>query len=113
VAAALALAACASVDYRDVQRDFGAAVLADNVRAADALGALTGSEAERLYGEVRARLTDERIRALDERLRPNAHALRAVAEWRTGRLAEARGTAQAGLQLPGVGRARATRWCSR
>ena len=100
--AVLALAACASVDYRDVQRDFNAAVLADNVRSVDALGALAGSDAERLYGDVRARLTDERIRALDARLRPNAHALRAVAEWRTGQLAEARATAQAGLRLPEV-----------
>ncbi len=100
--AAAVLAGCTTLNYRDIQADFNAAVEADNVRTAEALGALTSSGSETLYDSIRVRLTDERIRALDERLRPNAYAIRAVAEWRSGKLAEARATAQAGLKLPNV-----------
>ena len=100
---AIAIASgCATLDYRDIQRDFNSAVMADNVRTAEALGALTSSGAEGLYEDIRAKLTDERIAALDERLRPNAYAIRAVSEWRSGRLAEARDTALTGLKLPNV-----------
>jgi hypothetical protein len=93
---------CATLDYRNIQRDFNTAVMADNVRTAEALGALTSSGADRLYEDIRAKLTGERIAGLDERLRPNAYAIRAVAEWRSGRLAEARDTALTGLKLPNV-----------
>jgi hypothetical protein len=94
------LTGCATFDYPGVQRDFNSAVQADNVRTAEGLGALTSSNAEQLYEEVRTRLTDDQITKLDERLRPNAYALRAVSEWRTGKLGEARATAQTGLRLP-------------
>jgi hypothetical protein len=69
-----------TLDYREVQRDFNSAVQADNVRTAEGLGALTSTNAEQLYEDVRIRLTDEQISRLDERLRPNAYALRAVSE---------------------------------
>jgi hypothetical protein len=96
------LAGCSTLNYRDVQADFNTAVQADNVRTAEALGALTSSGSDAIYESIRVRLTDENIRALDERLRPNAYAIRGVAEWRSGKLAEARATAQAGLKLPNV-----------
>jgi hypothetical protein len=92
-----------TIDYREVQRDFNSAVQADNVRTAEGLGALLAStNADQLYDQVRIRLTDDQISKLDERLRLNAYALRAVSEWRTGKLGEARATAQTGLQLPNV-----------
>jgi hypothetical protein len=91
-----------TMDYREVQRDFNSAVQADNVRTAEGLGALTSTNADQLYDQVRTRLTDDQISKLDERLRPNAYALRAVSEWRTGKLGEARATAQTGLRLPNV-----------
>ena len=96
------LAGCSTLNYRDIQADFNAAVQADNVRTAESLGALTSSGSDALYEGIRARLTDQRIAALDARLRPNAYVIRAVAEWRTGKLAEARATALAGLKLPNV-----------
>ena len=101
---AAALGGCATFSYRDVQRDFNEAVQADNVgnvRTLEALGALTGG-AEGLYESVRQRLTTEAIGKLDARLQPNAFALRAIAEWRVGKLAEARATAQEGLRLSNV-----------
>jgi hypothetical protein len=107
--AVVVLTGCATVstigstlDYREVQRDFNSAVQADNVRTAEGLGALTSTNAEQLYEQVRTRLTDEEISRLDERLRPNAYALRAVSEWRTDLLGEARASAQTGLRLPNV-----------
>lgn len=109
LSALLILAGCAmfdmvssTVDYREIQRDFNSAVQVDNVRTAEGLGALTSTNADQLYDQVRTRLTDDQISKLDERLRPNAYALRAVSEWRTGKLGEARTTAQTGLQLPNV-----------
>lgn len=98
----LLLVACSTLSYRDIQRDFNAAVEADNIRSVEALGALTSSGAEQLYEGIRLRLTDGEISRLDDRLKPNAYAIRAVAEWRTGKLAEARGTAIAGLKLSNV-----------
>lgn len=103
VAALLFLSGCTTFAYRNAQRDFNTAVQADNVRSVEALGALTASQSEPLYERVRARLTDRNIGHLDERLRPNAYAIRAVSEWRLGKLEDARNTAAAGLQLPNVG----------
>jgi hypothetical protein len=107
VLAAVLAGGCATLvaqfDYRDVQRDFNNAVQADNVRTVEALGALTSTNAGQLYDDVRLRLSDQRIRTLDERVQPNAYAVRAVSEWRTGRLAEARSTALTGLRLPNAG----------
>jgi hypothetical protein len=101
-AALLILSGCATFAYRDAQQDFNAAVQADNLQTAEALGALTGGQSDLLYERVRTQLSDAYIEKLDERLRPNAYAIRAVSEWRLGKLEDARKTAATGRQLPNV-----------
>ncbi|HYC55615.1 MAG TPA: hypothetical protein VEL28_11850 [Candidatus Binatia bacterium] len=96
------VAACTPMQYRDVQDDFHAAVAGDNVQTFETVGALTTNDSERRYAEIEARLTDDEIARLDQRLRPNAHAIRAVSQWRSGKLVEARETALAGQALPNV-----------
>jgi hypothetical protein len=100
--AAVALAGCPTLNYRSIQDDFNAAVTVDNVRSVDAIGALTGAGAIERYCEIQAQLTDAYVEALDDRLEPNAYAIRAVAQWRCGKLAEARDSAAKGLQRPNV-----------
>ena len=91
----IALSACATLDYRQVQGDFANAVAADNEWSASPFGANTS---EYLYGTVRADLTNEFIRNLDPQLQANAWLLRAVSEWRLGQLTEAHDSAAAGLR---------------
>jgi len=103
----LLLTGCSeTLNYRHVQDDFNAAVAADNetstVPTADPAGVLSSGNAQQRYQEIEAKLTDKHIQGLDERLRPNAYALRAVAQWRCGKLVEARDSAKEGLALPNV-----------
>lgn len=103
------LAGCQTVtrtfDYRDVHDEWKRAVATDNVDALKTPGSLTSSDAARGYESVVAKLDDESIRHLDDRLKPNAYALRAMAQWRLGRLREARDTALKGLNLPNTAEA--------
>lgn len=101
VFAAASLASC-SLQYRDIQNSFNAAVAADNLQSIDSLGALTGSDSQQRYEEIVAKLSDDEIQKLDARLQPNAYAIRAVSQWRTGKLTEARQSAQQGLALQNV-----------
>jgi hypothetical protein len=84
------LMGCQTLEYRQVQRDFEAAVRADN----------EGSVFTDLHQGIVAQLTPEYIASLDERLRPNAWLLRAVSAWRSGDFAVARASAQRGLSEP-------------
>jgi hypothetical protein len=100
--ASVLLAGCTTLTYRSIQDEFNKAVEADNVRTVEALGALTSSDAEHRYEDIAAKLDDRYISGLDDRFKPNAHALRAVAQWRSGRPQAARETALAGLKLSNV-----------
>lgn len=104
LALAVALvSSCATMSYRDIQRDFNEAVRADNVRieSVDALGAMA-SNSQMLYEQVILNLTDDFIHSLPTELKPNAYAIRSVAQWRTGKLPEARLSAEEGLKLNNV-----------
>ncbi len=79
------------LDYRTIQSDFEQAVTADN---AAGLSALTG---ETRYEQVIKELTGEYIGKLDPELQANAWMLRAVSEWRAGKLGAARASAEKGL----------------
>jgi hypothetical protein len=89
---ALATSACQTVQYRQIQGDFEAAVLADNAQLNPVIDRST-----ELYEEVAGSLTDERIGKLDPKLRANAWMLRAFSEWRSGQLAKARASAGSGV----------------
>ena len=102
ILSAVVLASCSTLKYRDIQNNFNAAVAADNVQAADSLGALTSSDAQQRYDEIQAQLSDAEIEKLDERLRPNAYAILAVSQWRSGKLKEARASARKGQDLKNV-----------
>lgn len=94
---ALAAPACTTFEYRQVQGDFEEAVLADNAQINPII-----DRSQELYEEVAAELTDERIAKLDPRLRANAWLLRSFSEWRSGQLAEARKSAEQGLEADPV-----------
>lgn len=101
--AGLLLTGCTTFEYRKVQEQFNKAVQADSVSATDIpLGAPTTGDAKSGYQEVISDLTKEPIDKLDDRLKPNAYAILAVAQWRTGALNAARDTAITGLKLPNV-----------
>jgi hypothetical protein len=79
---ALALAAAAgssTLQYRTVQSRFENAVRADNERFT-----LPFTDVAGRYRAVAGELTPEYLARLDEKLRPNAWTLRAVAQWRAG-----------------------------
>ena len=86
----LGLAGCRTLEYRQVQRDFQAAVQADNAGQPQPFG--NGFEL------VITALTPERIDQLDPRLRPNAWMLRAVSAWRSGSYSNANTSAEQGLK---------------
>jgi hypothetical protein len=96
------LTGCTTLDYRAIQDQFNKAVAADNVMTVEALGALTSSDAGQRYEDIDRKLDDRTISNLDDRIKPNAFALRAVSQWRCGKLHAARETAIAGLKLPNV-----------
>jgi hypothetical protein len=94
--AALASGCASTLNYRDLQKDFNQAVQADNVHAVEGLGALTSSSLAG-YEEVQSRLNEKYLQSLDPKLTLNAYAMKAVAQWRTGRLAAAKQTADTAL----------------
>lgn len=89
LACALALAACRTVQYRQVQADFERAVEAEAARGE--------SPFVDWYQGVADTLTDAYIGKLDEKLRPNAWMLRGVAEWRSKNYSSAVACARRGL----------------
>lgn len=88
LALASLLTACRVLDFRQVQRDFQAAVLADNQQNALAVG----------HDLVVASLPAERIAGLNPKLQPNAWMIRAVSSWRTGDYTNATASADRGLE---------------
>jgi hypothetical protein len=98
---ALATPACSTFQYRQVQSDFEAAVLADNAQLHPVI-----DRSEELYREVAESLTAERIAGLDPELRPNAWMVRSFSEWRSGQLTKARESANEGLEARPVANSR-------
>lgn len=92
VVALLCLGGCSTIAYRGVQSDFNDAVAADNASIENPLFTPTAG-----YSEILDRLTPEYIGKLDPKLQPNAWMLRAISAWRTGDLATAKASADAGL----------------
>jgi hypothetical protein len=91
------VSSCASTfTFRDIQKDFNNAVQAENVQSVEAIGSITSSS-QAGYEDVLARLDDKYIQSVDPKLRMNAYAMKAVAQWRTGKLKEAKDTANTGL----------------
>ena len=88
------VAACGTIQYRDIQGEFVNAVAADNAWSVSPFG---GNAADGLYSSIQTELTDEYIAKLDARLQPNAWLLRAVSEWRLGEYSNARNSAANGL----------------
>lgn len=96
VLAVVLAAGCRTLDYRRVQTAFEAAAQGDNNTWGSALTE-TNPMTDPGYQPVLEALTDSRIGGLDAKLQPNAWLLRAVSEWRTGRLTNALVSAQKGL----------------
>lgn len=88
------IAACSTIQYRDVQGEFVNAVAADNTWSVSPFGA---NASEGLYSSVLVQLTDEYIAKLAVRLVPNAWLLRAVSEWRLAEFENAQTSARKGL----------------
>jgi len=90
----IALAACTTLRYRDIQAEFNDAVAEDNASIQNPLFTPTGG-----YDAVLARLTPESIGRLDAKLRANAWMLRAYSAWRTGDLQTAKSAADEGTRI--------------
>ena len=88
---ALAIPACSTFQYREVQSDFQEAVRAD-IEERNAVI----DRSEGLYQEVVASLTPERINNLDPKLWANAWMIRAYSEWQIGELGKAKESAEKG-----------------
>jgi hypothetical protein len=99
IALSFLLSSCAAMDYRAIQAQFDRAAQIDNGNSASAYTEATVFT-EPGYDVVLQQLTPAYINALDQRLRPNAWLLRAVSQWRTGRLEAARNSARMGLAEP-------------
>jgi hypothetical protein len=99
--AALASSCASTFTYRDIQKDFNNAVQAENIPDPSAIGSISSSP-QAGYEDVLKRLDDKYIQSLDPRLKMNAYAMKAVAQWRTGKLSEAKQTADTGLALTNV-----------
>lgn len=84
----LALTACRTIQYREVQSDFQRAVEAETARAE--------SPFVDWYEGVAGTLTDDYIGKLNEKLRPNAWMLRGLSEWRSGSYSNATVSASKG-----------------
>jgi hypothetical protein len=85
---------CAStINYKNIQEDFNKAVQADNIQSYDPqmLGTLTTTYQQN-YEDIIQRLNDPYIQSIDPRLKMNAHTMKAISQWRTGKLDEARQT---------------------
>lgn len=99
---AVCVSGCVStITYRDIQKDFNQAVQADSVKTVEAIGSITSSSLAG-YQEVLSRLDDKYLQSLDPKLTLNAYAMKAVAQWRTGKLAEAKQTANTALASKNV-----------
>ncbi len=99
---AAVVSSCASTfTYRDIQKDFNDAVQAENTRNIEAVGLITSSSLAG-YENVLARLDDKYIQSINPKLKMNAYAMKAIAQWRTGKLSEAKQTAATGLALGNV-----------
>jgi hypothetical protein len=90
--------ASSCVTYRDIQKDFNSSVQADSTRTVEGTGSLTSSSLVG-YEQVLDKLDDTYLQSLDPKLKMNAYAMKAVAQWRTGRLAEAKQSANTALAL--------------
>ncbi|MHB8069666.1 MAG: hypothetical protein ACYDIC_17370 [Desulfobaccales bacterium] len=99
--AALVSSCASTVTYRDIQKDFNNAVQADNLKTVEGIGAITSSSLVG-YEDVLDRLKDEYIQSVDTKLKFNAYTMKAVAQWRTGKLSEAKQTAASALALGNV-----------
>jgi hypothetical protein len=95
--AALASNCASTLPYRDIQKDFNDAVQADNAQTAEKLGLIISSNSQTGYENVLKKLEDKDIQSLDDRLKMNAYAMKAVAQWRTSKLTDAMNTADKGL----------------
>lgn len=93
------LFACSTIDYRGIQSQFEQVVQIDNASSVSVFTEGTVFT-EPGYDDVLASLTPQYIQKLDGRLRPNAWLLRAVSQYRTGQLAQARESAATGLSEP-------------
>jgi hypothetical protein len=100
VALTAVMGGCATFQYRTIQTQFSDAARADNDSSVDALSAST---AETSYASIVTDLTPERIAKLDPKLHGNAWVIRSYSQWRSGRYADATGTARTGLATPGLG----------
>jgi hypothetical protein len=99
--AVLASSCASTFTYRDIQKDFNNTVQAENIPDPSAIGSITSSP-QAGYEDVLKRLDDKYIQSLDPRLKMNAYAMKAIAQWRTGKLSEAKQTAATGLALTNV-----------
>ncbi len=91
--AILAATGCQLIEFTQVRRDFNAAVASDNQR---------GLAFADPYAVVLDQLDPGFIAGLDDRLRPTAWMMRAVAQWRTGDGIAAQESALQGLAEPRV-----------
>jgi hypothetical protein len=101
----LLISGCAStVNYKNIQNDFNKAVQADNLQSYDPqmLGTLTTTY-QQTYEDVLQRLNEPYIQSIDSRLKMNAYTMKAISQWRTGKLDEAQQTAARGQTQPVVG----------
>jgi len=92
----LVLCGCRTLEYRSIQAEFEVASQGDNYSSAT-----TFTESSVFtdpgYQAVLNKLDADYIGQLDEKLRPNAWMLKAVSEWRVGKLKEAHVSATQGL----------------
>jgi hypothetical protein len=92
----LVLCGCRTIDYRSIQSEFEVAAQGDNYTSAT-----TFTESSVFtdpgYEAVLKKLNADYIERLDEKLRPNAWMLKAISEWRVGKLEEAHVSATQGL----------------
>lgn len=90
----LFISGCPSISkYQDIQKDFTKAVESDNIQSYDPqmLGTLTTTYQQN-YESVLERLNEPDIQKIDRRLHMNAYTMKAISQWRTGKLKEARDT---------------------
>jgi hypothetical protein len=101
----LLVSGCAStINYKNIQGSFNKAVQADNLQSYDPqmLGTLTTTY-QQSYEDVIKSLNEPYIQSIDPRLKMNAYTMKAISQWRTGKLDEAQQTAAQGQTQPVVG----------
>ena len=86
--------------YSTIQNKFNEASRIDNEIALGFVDPLTRSGDTNLaYEEVEIYLTNSTMDSLDKRLQVNAHTLKALSQWRLGKLKEALATSQRGIKI--------------